>query len=806
MLKNYFITLLRNMRKHVLHTSINIVGMSVAFTCSILLLVMIHFDFSFDDMHKNKDKIYELYTYLNEPTGIEYSSSMGYPVVSTIKNEGIGVDKATRIKNRGKEIRYNDKTLEQNILLVDDDFFSIFSFPVMKGEAAHPLANTGDVVLTEKTAGNLFGKENPIGKMVELKIGGKWNKLVVSAVLADPPKNSSVSFSVLARTELDPDYTIQKDDWNFQQHRVIVQLKDNVSKEAVEAGLRNYAKKYNQFDEDYLKNKGYTKDAKGDYAGLGLLPLKQLHFSGQLNIGNSVSKSFLYILLLIACVIVLIACFNFVNLNVGLAFTRTKEIGVRKCLGANKRQVWLQVWGESFATVFVSMLIAFITSIVLMNGFNKLMQVNFDTSLLFQPAIIGYLVLILFLVSFIASGYPSSIMSRLKTVEVLKGKITIRRPGIFRNALIVAQFVIAIGLICTTIIIYQQFQHLRKAPLGYNSKSLVSIPIRKEDHGKEIVAKMRSLLSSQTSIESVSGSSVNFGMGTDGSISKMSYGFGYKGKSITTNFLSGDFDIIKTLGLPLKEGRDFSTNYASDSSYAVIITESMAKQLGDDNIVGTSFYSDSSRPKWNVVGVIPDFHLYSMYETADPLTICMEKTEALSYILIRVNTQNPAATMALIKSKYAEVEPGVEFKGSFVNENIDRWYANEERLSKMFSIAALVAIILSCMGLFGMAFIIIRQRVKEIGVRKVLGASVSGITALVTKEFIKPVIIALLIAVPIVWWMLNKWLQDFMYRIEIKWWVFVFSGLVAIFIAIATVSFHAIKAALANPVKSLRTE
>jgi ABC-type antimicrobial peptide transport system permease subunit len=317
---------------------------------------------------------------------------------------------------------------------------------------------------------------------------------------------------------------------------------------------------------------------------------------------------------------------------------------------------------------------------------------------------------------------------------------------------------------------------------------------------------MRTLLASQPGIVSVTGTDVNLGVGSDGSTSQTSYGFDYKGKSVRTNFMAADYDVLKTLNINLKEGRDFSTNYIADTTNNIIVTEGLAKQLGEKNILGASFYADSSQPKWNIVGVIPDFHLYSMYEKAEPLAICLNNRSFISYALVRVNTKNPLVTMDALKNAYAIAAPGIEFKGSFVTENIDRWYTNEKRLSSMFSIAALVAIILSCMGLFGMAFIIIRQRVKEIGVRKVLGASVTGIAALVTKEFIKPVIIALAIATPLAWWAMHKWLQDFNYRINIQWWVFIVAGLLAILIAIITVSFHAIKAAVANPVKSLRTE
>ncbi len=806
MFRNYLKTLWRNMLKNKLHSAINIIGLTVAFTCSILLITLVYREFSYDNFHENRDQLYEVYAFVNAPEGVEKGTSMSYPVANTLLSEKIGVEKASRYKYRGREVRYKDKSLEQSTILVDDDFFSMFSFKIIKGTQQHPLADAGNVVLSEKTAGNLFGTEDPIGKPIGVKIGGKWNTLVVSAVLENAPENSSIEYSVLARTELDPDYAEAKDNWNNQHHTVFVQLSKDATQEAVEKQLRMISKKYRTSDNEYLKNKGYKADINGDYSGMKLLPLNELHFNDELNNGNSVSKSFLYILLLVAGVIILIACFNFINLNLGLSFTRSREIGIRKCLGAGKRQVWIQVWGESLATVFASMVLGIIASVILMKALNKFLEGKFDPAMLYQPAIIFYLLMILLVVSFIASGYPSYIMGQLKTVEILKGKISIKKPGFFRNALIVAQFVIAIVLMCTTIIIYQQFTHLRTAPLGYNTSALISIPIKNDEKGKEIIGKMRSLLASQSSVVSVSGTTVNLGVGMDKSTSRMSFGFDYKGKSINTDFLQADYDILKTLDIPLKAGRDFSTAYVADSFNTVIVTESMARQFAEKNIVGTSFYADSSRPQWNIVGVIPDFHLYSMYEESAPLTIAMNNNQAISYILIRVNTQNPVTTLEMIKNNYALVEPGVDFKGSFVDENIARWYENEGRLSKMFSVAALVAIILSCMGLFGMASIIIRQRVKEIGVRKVLGASVSGIATLVTKEFIWPVAIALIIATPIAWWAMGTWLQDFMYRISVQWWVFILAGGISILIAILTVSFQAIKAATANPVKSLRTE
>jgi putative ABC transport system permease protein len=317
---------------------------------------------------------------------------------------------------------------------------------------------------------------------------------------------------------------------------------------------------------------------------------------------------------------------------------------------------------------------------------------------------------------------------------------------------------------------------------------------------------MRTRLAAQSSVISVSGSGMNLGLGKDGSTSTIGTCFGYKEKIICGQVMIVDNEILRTLSITPTGGRDFSLDYTGDSSTAVILTESYARQFSEKNIVGLSFYSDSSRPKWNVVGVIPDFKLYSMYEKKEPLILLMEKDRSIAYVLIKVNTANPSATMKMISSVYAEVEPGTDFKGSFVNENIERWYKSEQRLAMLFSVAAMVAIVLSCMGLFGIAFIIIRQRVKEIGVRKVLGASVRNITTLVTQEFVRPVLVALPIAIPIAWLAMNKWLQNFSYRVAIHWWVFVVAGFTAMLIALATVGFQAIKAAVANPVDSLRNE
>ena len=806
MIRNYFKTLLRNMRKNKQHTAINIVGMSVAFTCTVLLIVLVYFQFSFDSFHQHRERLFQVYNYSTGPQGEERSGSMGYPAAPALKAEGIGIEQATRYRYGGRGVKYGEKELDMQTQLVDPDFFTMFSFPVVAGNKKAPLQDIGSAAISEYAAAKLFGKEDPVGKPISVRVDGEWKALVVSAVMQDFPQNSTITFDVLARPELSGHYTENKDKWNNTHHPVYVQLSAGATQKSVEAQLRNVVRKYNMEDTTYMKNKGYQRDETGAFTSMRLLPLEDIHFDRAMHGGSAISKASLYVLLLVAFVILVIACFNFINLNIGLSFTRTKEVGIRKCLGAGKRQVWLQIWGESFFTVLVSLLAGTVASLFILRYLGKTSRIGVSDSVLYQPSVVAILLLLLFVVSFAAAGYPSFIMGKLKTVDVLKGNMSAKKPGVFRNALIVVQFVIACVLICATIVIYQQFQHLRGASLGYTTASLISVPVHDLARGKTVVQQMRTRLLSQTSIISVSGSSINLGVGKDGSTSKLGLGFDYNGRPVNTNVMPADHDILKTLNLPLTQGRDFTTDYAADTSTAVIVTESMAKQLSDKGVMGLSFYSDSSQPKWHVVGVIPDFHLYSMHEKAEALTITLANNRQLAYVLIRIATQNPKATMDLVKSVYAQVEPGVDFKGSFVDENIERWYQSEATLSKMFSVAAVVAIVLSCMGLFGIAFIVIRQRVKEIGVRKVLGASVGSVAVLVTQEFIKPVLLAIVIALPLAWWATNKWLQNFEYRIPVQWTVLLATAVIAVVISIATVSFQAIKAAVANPVKSLRTE
>ncbi len=806
MIKNYLLLALRNMRKNKLHTFINMLGMVVAFTCSIFIVLMVYRHFTYDDFEVNKSNLYKIYGHAIGPNGEESGTAMPYPLTPALKAEDIGVAKATSILTGGKLVRYKDKTLDMSTTMVDADFLDMFTFPVVEGNASNPLSSISNAVLTETSAKKLFDKENPVGKSIEVKLDGNWYKLVVAAVVKDFPENSTIKFSVLARTELYPDYAEMRNTWDSRNHSVYVQLANNTTRQRVESRLRSFVKKYMPDDIAASKKDGYKPDQNGDYHSLRLLPFGEEHFNPQLGSGSTVSKSFLYVLMLISAVIVLIASFNFVNLNIGLSFTRTKEIGMRKCLGAGKRQIWFQVWGESFLMVFVSMLIAVVLVSILIKNFDQAFNLNMGTAMLFRPIIIATLTGLIVMVSFMASGYPSSVMAKLKTVEILKGKITAKRPGVLRSSLIVTQFVIAIVLICSTVIIYQQFNYLRSAPLGYNTTSVVSIPIKNDEKGRDIIRQLRTRLASRSSVVSVSGSDVNLGEGEDHTTSTSVMCFTHGEKTICGQIVNAGYDFLKTLSIKPLSGHDFSMEYAADTGVQAIATKSYADEFGKGSIAGFSYYADSTQPPIQFAGVIPDIRVKSLTDQQRPVVIFLSRDKSMNYALVRVNTTNPAATMDMIKNVYAQIEPGVEFQGSYVNENIDRLYREEKVMANLFTIAAAIAIVLSCMGLFGIASIVIRQRVKEIGVRKVLGASVSNIFSLVSKEFVKPVVISFFIAVPVAWWAMDSWLRNYSHRVSIHWWVFLVAGVAAFAITICTVSFQSIKAAMANPVESLRTE
>ena len=804
MIKNYIKITLRNMWKYKTFSFINVVGMAVAFGAVLLLALTAFYELSFEDFHKNKNDIYQVYLEEHHSNNVENGAAQPEPLAPTLKADLPDVSYITRYGDFGGSVlRYGSKEFNYDVRCVDQDFFKMFTFPIISGNNLHPLADKNDIVIAEKIAKNIFGDVNPVGKLVQIKINNEWKGFNVSAVAADPPQNSTLNFDMLCRFEQHPAYEQSKGQWENRFHNVFVQLPANTKQAVFEQKLKTFVHKHYDGDIKQLRHDGAQPDNEGEVLRLRLIPLTDVHFSAIASQGRAVSKFYPYLVLLISVFILFIACTNFINLSLGRAFTRAKEIGVREVIGATRQQLITQFCSESFCICAVSLILGAIAAYLLMPQYKLLFNQQLSLGILSSPMVIAYFLGGFVLISLIAGGYPAWLMSVQKTSQAVKGKVSTGKANGLRNSLMVVQFALSALLIICTVITWQQLNFMRNRPLGFDKNQVVSIPIGSNIEPEKALQLMRTKLAAYPGVLSVTGTDINLGRGLDNSSSTSVMTFKYKGRNISTNWLRVDYDYVNTLGLQIVNGRDFSRSYGADTA-VVLINQKMADQMAEKNPIGTTLPLDGSNLQ--VAGVVKDFNFKSLHEVIAPLTMVIRTGWPINYILVKVKPANLPASMALINKVWKEVNPRTQADPSFLDENTDRQYKKETRLSKIFITGAVMAIAISCMGLFAIVILIITQRTKEIGIRKVLGASINSIVFLVAKDFLILIMIAVVIASPIAWYSMNKWLQDFAYRINIQWWVFVMAGILAVIIAFVTISFQSIKAALANPVKSLRSE
>ncbi len=788
---------LRHLFKNRLHSSINIGGLMIGFTIGLGILLVVYSQYRYDAFHANGSKIYQVYQSIqNKDRAEEVVPALGFGAGPVYKSSSGSIDKMTRITDGGNHVEYNGKELLMPVMMADADFFSMFSFDVLDGNHQNPLQNLDDAVITDEAAKKVFGNVDPIGKTINASAGDKLKAYTITAVIKTM-RLSSINFELITRIENRSNYATASGNWTDRAPFLYVELKESAQAQTTEQELKAIDAKYVPEWFSDKNNRVITQ----------LLPLKDVHFSSRVNGHKAVSSIQLLTILLVGLFIIFIACFNFVNINLATAFTRVKEIGVRKCLGAARWKLYFQFWGESLLVCFI----AFCISLLLLNillytvpGFEIVRPAL--SPLLRQPAFLLLAAGLLLLVSLMAGGYPSWVMIQFKLTESLKGKATLKQRNGLRSTLIVMQFVIACVMTSSTLVIYRQFQYLQNADTGFNKDNIISVRLSKPEQGRAIIEKLRSRLASDPDIVSVTGSDINIGRGPDRRTSKTTSGISYKDKSISTNMATIDYDYLKTLGVKILEGRDYDKSFATDTINNVLVSESVARQLNEKNVIGKTIGADSTSRGMTIIGVFTDFHLYTMEEELEPLTLTLSPNSQLGYLFIKTSGHHPVASMEAIKKEMAVLEPGQDFSGSFVNENIQNWYLQEKIMAILFSIAATIAIILSCSGLLAMVLLIIQQRVKEIGVRKVLGASVQNIAVLISKDFLLLVFIAVIIATPVSWLMMNKWLQAFPYRTEIAAWMYGIVAAMAILIAITTIGFSSIQAGLQNPVKSLRSE
>ncbi len=799
MLKNYFKTAFRNLRKNKLYSVINIFGLTVGLAACLLIGVYINHELSYDKFNVNADRIVRTTMEYKRAGTVNIVATTGTKVGPEFKRNFPDVEEYVRTFIRPDVIKSGNKVFDEpRILYADEPFFKIFSFKIIEGNAATALNAPDKIVITKSMAKKYFGNEDAINKT--LNIGGKDFR--VSAVCEDVPQNSQIKFD-FATQFLNLGNNVKDETWWTANWITYFLLRN-----------KNDIPQLQQQVRSFMNTPDVKKDARlgeNDYLIYHLEPLQRVHLYSSLSgFEPNGSITFIYMLAAIAILILIIACANYTNLSTAQSAGRSGEIGMRKVMGASKRQVFFQFIGESSVITFLAAALAFILSILLIPYFNIVTGKQFSVDALIQPAPIIALILFSLAVSFFAGLYPALVLSGTQIMGVLKKGFAFTAGNNFlRKTLIVAQFGISVFLIIYTVIILQQMHFMQNKNLGYEKDHIVVLPI-----GGDMMKNFESLkdaFAQVSGVQAVTASYetpeyVQWGDGITAIDEKGNH-------DVSLNAMPVDLDFTKTMKMQMAAGRDFqrsdfammdTSNKYANFHQPFIINEALAKKIGwtPEQAIGKIISKSATGP---VVGVVKDFNFSSLHDPIGPLLIFLGRNFSRDY-MIRVNGANTKSTLTGLETVWKQRIPDRPFTYHFLDEDYNKLYLSEQRTSALFSIAAGLAIVLACLGLFGLAAFTTVQRTKEIGIRRVLGADISSITVLVAKNFLGLIGIAIIIAIPLAWWAGNKWLQGFAFRIPVQVYVFMLVALVTALIALCTVGYHSVKAALMNPVKSLRSE
>lgn len=749
-------------------------------------------EFSVDSFHKNEDSIYRVMRGAaidDKSISVAYLSGMHAPaLLNDFKGQIVS---AVRVSENDNLFTVGTKSFhEKKELDVDTGFFSLFSFPLIKGNPTTVLKDLNSVVMTESTAKKYFGSiDDAMGKIIMLN---KEIPLKVTGIAKDVPANSHLDFDMVMPLDRHKDAGWMTS-WINNGVYTYIQLAPNVTQAQIEKQLPAFVEKYLGSD---LRKYGFKWS-------LSLTPLKDVYFDSiGLDSAKHGDKTVVYIFLSIAILILLIACINFMNLSTIRAAERSKEVGLRKVMGALRNNLVWQFIGESVLLTTISCILSVALLSLVMPWYNQLLGATLNVSWNTSPVYL-FLAGIILVVGFLAGSYPAFFLSAFSPIQALKGKLKLGKGGAsFRQVLVVVQFSISVFLIVGTIIITKQMSYVKNKQLGYDKAQTLIIPIDNSDIYNNLNS-FKTELQNQTAVQSVSAMSGEPGGFFDGQM------FDVEGHTEKWNASTeyADFEYVKTLGLKIIAGRDFSAQFPTDTTDAVLINQTAAAKLGwaPQQAIGKWIFNtvrDSNKRR--VIGVVNDFNFKSLKQDVDALVI--SPAEDRRQILVKLKPGNLQAGIALVKNAYDKAAPSYPLEYKFLDQQFNELYQKDIRQQTILSVFAGLAIFVACLGLFGLASFTATKRFKEIGVRKVLGSSVQGIVVLLSKDLLKPVLIATCIALPAGYWVMNNWLQNFAYKTSLSWWIFALAALITFGIALITVSIKAIKAAMSNPVKSLRTE
>jgi len=806
MYKNYFLIAWRNLIKKKAYSAINILGLGVGIACCFLIFTFVQSELSYDTYHSKRDRIYRIThgTRVSEdPRNLTKEGPSwvwgNAPVGPALKNEFPEIEKVVQFSGRADILLTNDdkKYQENGVFFMDSTVFDVFSWDLLQGDPKTALVNPYSIVLTQSTARKYFGNENALGKTLKGSDSpgrADAGQYIVTGIMADLPSNSHFKFNaILSLSTFKKSVPQVFETWDYADFYTYFLVNEKFDEAAFKQKLPDFVKRQ-------------RKDPKTKYV-IELESLNDVYLKSDADRqpGETGSLSNMYIFSIIGLFILVIAMINFMNLSTARSMERSKEVGIRKSIGAARSSLISQFLGESFVIVSLSMITAVVLVVISLPFMTGLTGKEFEPGLLIHwksiPIIVGAMVLI----AFVAGSYPALVLSGFSPVHVLKG-MTKSTGGVnLRRGLVVFQFSLSILLIAVTIIVYTQMNHLLDKDLGFDKESMLVI-----DYNYDEAVNAKSQLLKTRLEENPSIVSAAFSRSVPGSF------FPYAGTEIETK--SGEMkmmgqpifevgiDFIPHFGLELVAGRSYSRDFPADSSSSLVINEAAAKQYGYKNaeeIIGKKF-SQWGR-KGVVIGVVKDFNFTSLHQKIEPLTLPFQAYSS-RYLSIKVKTGDLTKTIQQVGAVWSEIEPHRPFLYSFLDEDFNRQYKDDFIFRKLFTTFSCLAIAIACLGLLGLATYMAEQRTKEIGIRKVLGADFRTIVLLLSSDFIKLVVIAILIATPVAWYVMNRWLEGFAYRVEISLWIFVLAGFIAFFIVALTISYQSIKSALMNPVTSLRSE
>lgn len=795
MFTNYFKTAFRTLWRNKVFSLINIVGLSVGLACCMLIFLYAKDELSFDRFNENANRIYHLTADFKSPDGnVNKSSATGMMPGPNFKAQVPEIESFVRVGRENFTTRHANTVFDQEVLYADSNFFSFFTFPMLAGNPATALKDVHSVVLSEEVAEKYFGKQKALGNFLEIKVGETFQTFMVTGVTKKCPQNSSIKIEMLVSMRFLQTVNVDNQWFSFYLNTFFL-LKPGANPQTAQVKM---ATVFENDSRDQLKEE---RDKYGfkNKVSFGLQPLLQMHTSTDYPADNGLSDAsnpmYSYILTGIALFIMLIACINFINLTVARSLKRAKEIGIRKVVGSLRYQLIAQFLGESFMLSFIAFLFAILLVILVLPFFNTVANKALSFAYLLDAKLIAGYLAIFFVTGLLAGFYPALVLSGFNPVQVLYNRQKFAGKNYLSKGLVILQFTLATFLIIATITIYAQFNYLTHYNLGYNDKNVAVVKTGYIMGDK--LASFKAALLKNPLVRRVTAD--------DGGRWRTKAHVN-NGGEINFDIKEIDEDYLPLFEINMVQGRNFSKDLVTDIGQSVLVNEAFVKKAGWQNPLGqvVDFFVDNK--KYSVVGIVKDYNFLSLTQKIDAQLFIMKPDNQYLDAFIKLKDGRTADVLAYIENTYKRLFPLTPYQYTFKDAANAEQYNSEAKWKQVVSFGAVLTIFISCIGLFGLATLSAERRKKEIGIRKVLGASVQGIATKLCNDFLKLVMIAALIASPAAWWAMGKWLQNYPYRIAINGWIFFFATITVLLIALVTVSFQSIKAAVANPVESLRTE